>query len=94
MSGHGSERKWIRVVRRMLMGPCTRFQAEHWPTSDHCLPSTIAELRKRYGLEIHAETIVVPGFEGSPTRVSSYSLSPTSRKRALELITAQGSRVE
>ena len=46
-----------RLVRRLLQGPLHRFEAEKHPVFDHCLPSTISELKSQFGLVSHATTI-------------------------------------
>ena len=77
--------KWKRVLRRLLDGPLDRLEAERYPVSDHVLNSTIAELKRR-GLEIHAQMIRRPGYEGRGAHVAQYTLDPASRERAQHLI--------
>lgn len=77
--------KYQRVLKRLLEGPIHRFEAEKFPVSDHCLPSTISELKKR-GVEIHAQTIRLPGYGRQGAHVAQYTLAAESRALALELI--------
>ena len=71
-----------RLVKALLAGPLTTFQAEKAPVFDHCLPSTISELRKS-GFAIAARMIAVAGYSGLPARIAEYSLTPEYRERAV-----------
>lgn len=62
-----------------------RFQAERL-LHDHCLHSTIAEIQRRYGLEIRREMVEVRGFQGEPVRVAEYWLEGEHLDRARHLI--------
>jgi hypothetical protein len=77
--------KYVRVLKRLLEGPLHRFEAEKFPVSDHCLPSTISELRKR-GIDFNVKTIRLPGYAGQGANVAEYTLADQSRELALELI--------
>lgn len=77
--------KYQRVLKRMLSGPLHRFEAEKFPVSDHCLPSTISELRKR-GIHFDVEMIRLPGYGGLGANVAQYTLAEESLPRALQLI--------
>ena len=52
-------------------GSFTRFDAER-QLSDHCLPSIISEIQKRYGAEVSRKFVTVPGFQGKPTQCCEY----------------------
>lgn len=77
--------KYQRVLKRLLDGPLHRFEAEKFPVSDHCLPSTISELKKR-GIRIKPKMIRLSGFGGEGAHVAQYHLAEESRRLALELI--------
>lgn len=80
--------KYKRVLRALLAGPLHRFEAEKFPVSDHCLPTTISELKKR-GFNIHSQLIRLPGYGGQGAHVAQYSLAPESRALALSLVGVQ-----
>lgn len=79
------EPKYARVLRRLLEGPLHRFDAEKFPVSDHTLPSTVSELKRR-GVTIQARLIRLPGYGGNGAHVAEYSLAEESRARALQII--------
>lgn len=81
------EPKYCRVLRRLLVGPLHRFEAEKFPVSDHVLNSTISELKKR-GLQINSTLICLPGYSRAGAYVALYELAEESRQRALQLIEA------
>jgi hypothetical protein len=81
----GAALKYQRVLQRLLDGPLHRFAAEKFPVSDHCLPSTISELRKR-GVDFKVKMVRLPGYAGLGANVAEYTLAAESRNRALELI--------
>lgn len=77
--------KYKRVLKALLSGrSLNRFEAET-AVRDHCLHSTISELEKK-GVIIDRREESVRGFEGVPTRVMRYWLSPESREHAAELL--------
>lgn len=78
-------RKRDRVLSALLRGPLSTFQAERGPVWDHCLPSSISELRKA-GLEISTKIITVAGYHGLPARIAEYHLVPTSRALAARMV--------
>lgn len=75
-----------RVVRRLLEGSLHRFQAERDPVYDHCLPSTISELRKVFGLDFHVRTVRLLGYAGRGAYVAEYSLAQESVSDARRLV--------
>lgn len=77
--------KYQRVLRRLLDGPLNRFEAEAYPVSDHTLPSTVSELKRR-GVTISAQLVRLPGYDGRGVHVAEYRLAEESRQRALQLI--------
>ncbi len=85
----GGARKWQRVLSRLLEGPLNRFEAEHYPVSDHTLPSTVSEIKKR-GVQIHAQLVRLPGFGAKGAHVAEYRLEEQSRARALQLLSQAG----
>lgn len=78
--------KQFRVVDRLIVGPLHRFEAERYPVSDHCLPSTISELQKRYKLSFDVEMIRLPGYGGQGARVAQYTLTKNSLGKAMVLV--------
>lgn len=79
------EKKWRRVLRRLLNGPLDRFEAERYPVSDHCLNSTISELKKR-DLIINSKLVHRSGFGGEGAYIAEYQLAQQSRGKAIELL--------
>ena len=61
-----------------------RFEAERM-ADDHCLNSSVAVLRNRYGVEIDREWEVVPGWQGIETRVIRYSISEENKETAMQV---------
>lgn len=88
VSAHKVPTKQRRVVEALLVGPLTTFQAEKAPVFDHCLPSTISELRKT-GFSISARMITVAGYSGLPARIAEYTLASECRDRAAKWIGVQ-----
>lgn len=78
--------KQFRVLDRLVVRPLHRVAAEKFPISDHCLPSTISELRKRYGLDFDVTTIELPGYAGKGARVAEYKLTEESWNKAMVLV--------
>jgi hypothetical protein len=77
-----------RVLRALLAGPLTTFQAEKAPVFDHCLPSTVSELRKA-GFVIATRIVTVAGYHQLPARIAEYTLAAESRDRAARVIGQQ-----
>lgn len=85
----GPERKWRRVLRALIWGSLNRFQAERHPVRDHCLNSTVAELRRDMGIVIADAWETVPCHSGTATqRVKRYWVArdPDSLRHARELL--------
>lgn len=85
----GPELKWRRVLRALIEGSLNRFQAEGHPVRDHCLNSTVAELRHDMGIVIADTWETVPCHGGTATqRVKRYRVArdPDSLRRARELL--------
>ena len=61
-----------------------RFQAERH--GDHCLPTTISDLQKRYGIEFRRQKETVPTRFDRPTRVTRYWLEDEHLERAGQII--------
>jgi hypothetical protein len=74
-----------RVLLALLRGPLDTFQPEHAPVYDHCLPSTISELRKA-GLAIATTMLEVVGYGGLAVRIAQYTLASESRQFATEML--------
>lgn len=75
-----------RVVRRLLKGPLHRFDAEKHPVYDHCLPSTVSELKSQFGLVIHATTLRLPGYAERGAYVALYRLDEMSIEAARQML--------
>jgi hypothetical protein len=77
--------KIARILEHLLnSGPLHRFEAEH--IGDHCLPSTISSLSNGYGLIFKRTPERVPNRWGSPCDATRYSLPPSERRRAREVL--------
>lgn len=61
-----------------------RFQAERH--GDHCLPTTISDLQKRYGIEFQRQQEKVPTRFGRPTRATRYWLEGEHLEKARRII--------
>lgn len=85
---HKSEPKYRRTLRALLESPKNSFELEKAPTFDYCANSTVSELKKRYGLDITAQLIRLPGYDGRGVYVAEYRIADGSRQRALRLIGA------
>lgn len=78
-----AETKISRVFSALMSGrKFTRFDAER-QLSDHCLPSTISIIQKRYGAEVSRKRIMVPGYQGKPTQCCEYWIGLSERQRLL-----------
>lgn len=78
-------KKWQRVLAAFLTGRSfNRFEAER-QLHDHALHSTVAMLQFR-GLVIDRTMESVPGYQGLPTRIMRYWLSPASVDAAKALL--------
>ena len=79
--------KWRRILRAMLDGNLNRFHAgKH---GDHCLNSTVAELRRDHLVSIDWVWEEVPSLSGSATsRVRRYCVDrdPVNMGRARNLL--------
>jgi hypothetical protein len=78
--------KYQRTAKALLLGPKNSFELERAPTFDHCANSTIAELKKRYGLVIYTQLIRVTGYENQGALIAEYRLAEESRAKALSLL--------
>lgn len=76
--------KELRVLAELTRGPLHRFEAER--IGDHCLPSTISALARRYGLRIERDWTRVPTRFGTEADVKRYWLADESRALALRLM--------
>lgn len=84
-AGQRKPSKEKRVLAAFYSGMrLTRFQAER-ELSDHVLPSTVAALQRK-GVVIYRKDILVPGYQGGPTRCCEYWLDPAARTKAAELL--------
>lgn len=77
-----------RVLRALLAGPLTTFQAEKAPVFDHCLPSSISELRNKDRVGIVSTRITVPGYGGHPAHIARYELTEAGRVTAEKMLGA------
>lgn len=73
--------KTDRVLTAFLSGRSfNRFQAEQ-QLHDHCLPSTVSTLERKFGITISRKYEVVSGYQGRSTRVCRYWITPLERIR-------------
>lgn len=70
-------RKWETVLRYLLnVGSLNRFEAET-RVNDHCLHTSIASLRRDFGIECDRMFEIVPCLRGrATTKVKRYWLRP------------------
>jgi len=70
-------KKWESVLRHLLnVGALNRFEAERI-VNDHCLHTTVASLRRDFGIECGRKFECVPCLKGqATTRVKRYWLDP------------------
>ena len=70
-------KKWETVLRYLMnVGSLNRFEAET-AVNDHCLHTTIASLRRDFGIECDRVFEVVPCLKGrATTKVKRYWLRP------------------
>jgi hypothetical protein len=81
--------KWKRVLSAFYEGASyNRFEAERL-LHDHCLHSTVSTIQRK-GVTILRKTETIPGFQGIPTEVCRYWLSPESREQADALLSGDG----
>lgn len=83
--------KILRVLAHLARGRrLHRFEAER-VVHDHSLPSTIAEIQKRYGIRIDRQIVEVPGYAGAPARVAEYWIADLiERVRAQQIVRDRG----
>lgn len=73
------------MLRRFAEGArIHRFQAEHM--GDHCLPTTISDLQRRYTIYFHRERFKVPNRFGAETSVMLYWLEADSLAKARKIV--------
>ena len=61
-----------------------RFQAER--VGDHCLPTSVADLQSRHGIEFSRKRVKVPNRFGSETSVCEYWLEDDHLQRARKIV--------
>lgn len=97
-SAGGHERKTTKIqtiAEALIGGSLNRFEAERH--GDHCLNSTVAEIRGR-GVVVLGRWEEVPNRFGTTTRVQRYSIPPSeaakvqrlSRRRAVNTSAGEG----
>lgn len=81
------EPKIFRVLRILASGRSLhRFSAEK-VVHDHCLPSTVSAIERRFGLRADRASIRVPGFAGRLTSCKEYWLATREqRERAWAIL--------
>jgi hypothetical protein len=73
-----------RIATTLTSRSLNRFEAEGY--SDHCLNTTIAILRNKFGIVIDGKRETVPGYHDIPTSVVRYSIAPENLEAALKII--------
>ena len=77
------ETKADRVLAALMSGHSfNRFEAER-QLHDHCLHSTVAQLQRVKKLTIKRKYETVTGYQGSPTSVCRYWITPEENKRIM-----------
>jgi hypothetical protein len=77
--------KELRMMALFAAGfSFNRFQAEKH--GDHCLPTTISDLQKTYGIKFQRQQEIVPTRFGRPARVFRYWLEDDSLLKARKLL--------
>jgi hypothetical protein len=80
--------KLKRVTQRLMEGPLDFIQAQQ-QVNDRSLHSTVAQLQRDYGIEIHRRRIKRPGYQGIPTPCCEYRILPGQfgkAKKAMEFM--------
>ena len=81
--------KELRMLALFAAGHAlNRFQAEQH--GDHCLPTTISDLQKRYGLEFQRQREKVNTRFDRPTRASRYWLEGEHLEKAKAIVRRGG----
>lgn len=83
--------KPARKIERVLIyvlnyGSINRREAEKDPVFDHCLPSTISELKSRNGIEFIGVPEKLTGYEGNTAMMSRYRLTTKGVEHARKLV--------
>lgn len=79
--------KQERVVTWLLThGSINRKEAEKPPIYDHCLNSTVSELRQRLELSLIGTREKHQGYGSKPTYYTRYRLTESGKKQAAELV--------
>lgn len=74
--------KLERVLTYLATGRSLhRFEAER-EVNDHCLPSTMSEIKHGLGIPYRVAYDTVPGWHGHPTRVARYWLGGDEQPKA------------
>jgi len=74
--------KLERVVAYLATGRSLhRFEAER-EVNDHCLPSTMRDIKHGLGIAYRVTYETVPGWNGHPTRVARYWLGEEEQTKA------------
>jgi hypothetical protein len=73
-----------RMATALTLESLIRFEAERY--SDHCLNSTVSTLSNKFDIAIDGKRETVPGYQGIPTSVVRYSISPQNMEAALKII--------
>lgn len=66
-----------------------RFEAAR-ELHDTCLHSTVSDIQRNYGVQIHRSFEVVPGYQGAPTHVCRYRLVGPELIKARQRLRAAG----
>jgi hypothetical protein len=82
--GRKDSKKWQTTLGHLLRGPRHRFDGERW--ADHCLHSTVSDLRRNHGINCDREWREVATRFGSNCRVKVYWVSEESRHLAFRLL--------
>lgn len=77
-------KKWQRVLSALAEGRSfNRFEAER-ELHDHCLHSTVSRIQEM-GVQVNRRMETVSGYQGLPTIVARYWISPELHQKAREV---------
>lgn len=84
--------KLERVLAYLATGRSLhRFEAER-QVNDHCLPSTMSDIKHGLGIPYRVNYETVPGWNGHPTRVARYWLGQEEQAQAWQRVFAMRKR--
>jgi len=77
--------KRFRILYAFLQCPSLTFQTAR-ELGDSCLNTTVSEIQRYLGIQIHREYVTVTGWGGNPTTCCEYRLLEPEKVKARELV--------